>query len=147
MIIKELNLENILKAYPVLKDFGLRSATLVDDELSTVSDYNLQIDLYGITDQMIIDAGLVNEERCLIEPDKKTIEDVTELFKGFIEENNNFEVVKNKITKHYQIKKYVEIINQFASAKSILERTGCEDIKEAIKSLREDGYMVSLVKR
>jgi len=52
--------------------------------------------------------------------------------------------------KHYKIKvncKDGAIINPFASAKSILERTGCEDIKEAIKSLREDGYTVSLVKR
>jgi biotin operon repressor len=49
--------------------------------------------------------------------------------------------------KHYTIKKDNAIINPFASAKSILDRTGCEDIKEAIKSLREDGYTVSLVKR
>jgi hypothetical protein len=142
MTIKELNLENILNTYPVLKDFGLRSATLVDDELSKVSDYDLQIDLYGITDQMIIDAGLVVEERYLIEPDKKTIEDVTELFKEFIVENNNFKVVKNKITKHYQIKKDGAIINPFASEKAMLDRTWLDDL-----SLREDGYVVSEVKK
>jgi hypothetical protein len=52
--------------------------------------------------------------------------------------------------KHYAIKvncKDGTIINPFASAKAILERTGCEDIKEAIKSLREDGYMVKEVKK
>ena len=58
--------------------------------------------------------------------------------------------------KHYTIKKigklengknYIEWIQSFVLEKAILERTGCEDIKEAIKSLREDGYTVSLVKR
>jgi len=49
--------------------------------------------------------------------------------------------------KHYTIKKDGQLINPFASAKAILERTCCEDIKEAIKALREDGYTVSLVKR
>jgi biotin operon repressor len=49
--------------------------------------------------------------------------------------------------KHYKIKKDGLMINAFVTEKAILERTGCEDIKEAIKSLREDGYTVSLVKR
>jgi hypothetical protein len=49
--------------------------------------------------------------------------------------------------KHYTIKKDSLIINAFVQEKAILERTGCEDIKDAIKYLREDGYTVSLVKR
>jgi len=52
--------------------------------------------------------------------------------------------------KHYKIKvncKDGAIINPFASEKAILESTGCEDIKEAIKSLREDGYIVKEIKK
>jgi len=49
--------------------------------------------------------------------------------------------------KHYTIKKDNAIINPFASEKAILERTGLDDIKEAIKSLREDGYVVKEVKK
>ena len=49
--------------------------------------------------------------------------------------------------KHYIIKKDGVMVNAFVIEKAILERTGCEDIKEAIKYLREDGYTVSLVKR
>ena len=44
--------------------------------------------------------------------------------------------------KHYTIKKDNAIINQFASEKAIMEHTWLDDIKEAIKSLREDGYVV-----
>jgi hypothetical protein len=49
--------------------------------------------------------------------------------------------------KHYTIKKDGTIINPFASEKAIIERTGCEDIKDAIKSLREYGYVVNEVKK
>ena len=49
--------------------------------------------------------------------------------------------------KHYTIKKDGLMINAFVQEKAILERTGCEDIKEAIKSLREDGYVVKEVKK
>jgi hypothetical protein len=51
------------------------------------------------------------------------------------------------VMKHYIIKKDGKLIHAFASEKAILERTGCEDIKEAIKSLRGDGYMVKEVKK
>ena len=51
------------------------------------------------------------------------------------------------IMKHYTIKKDGLMINAFASEKAILEMTGCEDIKEAIKLLREDGYVVNEVKK
>ena len=44
--------------------------------------------------------------------------------------------------KHYTIKKDGLMINAFVQEKAILERTGCEYIKEAIKALREDGYVV-----
>ena len=49
--------------------------------------------------------------------------------------------------KHYTIKKDGLMINSFASEKAILERTGCEDIKEAIKALIEDGYVVKEIKK
>jgi hypothetical protein len=52
--------------------------------------------------------------------------------------------------KHYKIKvncKGGEVINPFASEKAILEHTGMDDIKEAIKALREDGYVVKGVKK
>ena len=39
------------------------------------------------------------------------------------------------------------MINAFVQEKAILERTGLDDIKEAIKALREDGYVVSEVKK
>jgi hypothetical protein len=49
--------------------------------------------------------------------------------------------------KHYTIKKDGLMINDFVQEKAILERTGLDDIKEAIKSLREDGHIVREVKK
>ena len=58
--------------------------------------------------------------------------------------------------KHYAIKKigklengksYIEWIQSFVQEKAILEHTGLYDIKEAIKALREDGYVVKEVNK
>lgn len=53
--IVKLDLKRVLSKYPVLKDYGIRSITMVNGELHTVSDYSIKPS--GITDSQIIGAA------------------------------------------------------------------------------------------
>jgi GTPase Era involved in 16S rRNA processing len=50
-----------MEAFPITKDFGLGSAMVFRGELITTWAYEFDFDAYGITDRMIIEAGLIKE--------------------------------------------------------------------------------------
>lgn len=54
---KTLNIESILEAYPVLKDYGLVSAVTIDGNLYPSCDYDIDYADLDFTEQDIIDAG------------------------------------------------------------------------------------------
>jgi hypothetical protein len=58
---QNLSVDQIKEALPITKDFGLGSAMVFRGELITTWAYEFDFDAYGVSDRMIIEAGLIQE--------------------------------------------------------------------------------------